>query len=158
MAQVAQGGTGRNTKISRPVKARNWTFTLNNYTQEDIKSICDSKYQYIFQEEKGSQGTPHLQGLLSSTNAISFNSVKKLLPKAHIEVCKNKIASIQYCQKNSTRVGKIFTNVDSWTNGTEIGTALDPRKLDKSEFQKFIELQVEETMLEDDGVCWGRWA
>lgn len=149
MAQVAQSGTGRNTKKTRPVKARNWQFTLNNYTPEDVKKICESKFQYIFQEETGKSGTKHLQGMLSSINAISFNSIKRLIPSAHIEVAINKIALINYCQKGDTRTGKIFCNVDSWINGTENGTTQvkDIRLMSNIEKMKMAEEAFEESWI-----------
>jgi len=60
MAQMAQVGTERNTvdlsSASRQ-KSRNWCFTLNNYMEAEIKNICEGKYQYIFQEETGEEGT-----------------------------------------------------------------------------------------------------
>lgn len=112
MAQVAHVAQGRNTNNKRPCKSRNWAFTLNNYTEAEIKAIENSGHQYIFQEETGKQGTPHLQGGLFATNAISMNSVKKLIPRAHLEVCKNKFATINYCQKGETRTGKVYTNME----------------------------------------------
>lgn len=114
MAQMAQVGTVRNTRLGTVKKSRNWCFTLNNYTLDDIGTLTQSSYQYIFQEEKGENGTAHLQGLLCSNNAVSFNSIKKLIPRAHIEACKNKNASINYCKKGESRCGKIYTNVESW--------------------------------------------
>lgn len=95
---------------------RNYCFTLNNYIAEDIDTITqafsDKKAKYIFQEETGKEGTPHLQGSVFFENAMSFNKIKKILPKAHIEICKNKMASINYCQKGETRTGEIYTNMD----------------------------------------------
>jgi len=85
MAQVAQVGTGRNTDHNSPVKrskSRNWCFTLNNYMEAEIKNICKDDYQYIFQEETGTSGTPHLQGLimLKTPQALSF--MKKINSRA----------------------------------------------------------------------------
>lgn len=94
-------------------RSRNWVFTLNNYTPDDIKifsSIKDCKF--TFQEEIGEQGTPHLQGLLVFKNAKTFAKMKKIHIKAHWEVCKNVRASQLYCSKNDTRSGEIFTNMD----------------------------------------------
>jgi len=115
MAQVAQVGTGRNTDHNSPVKrskSRNWCFTLNNYMEAEIKNICKDDYQYIFQEETGTSGTPHLQGLimLKTPQALSF--MKKINSRAHWEICKNKFASINYCQKGETRSGMLYKNID----------------------------------------------
>ncbi len=100
--------------IRPPSKARNWVFTLNNYTQKDIGTFFDTKFnlnlkQFCFQEEKGENGTPHLQGVLAYTNAISFNTVKKISPNSHWEICRNLKKALQYCSKADTRNGKTFT-------------------------------------------------
>lgn len=100
-------------------KSRGFTFTLNNYTNDDINMIKEFKCQYIFQEETGESGTKHLQGMLYFTNAVSFNTVKTMLPRAHIEKMKSKIASIKYCSKEDTRTGEIYSN---FNYGGEIGT------------------------------------
>lgn len=122
MAQSTQKKTGVcNTKIQTPsaAKARNWTFTLNNYTRVHIDNLLTLDCLYVFQEETGEKGTPHLQGLLVFKNAVSFNSVKRLIPTAHIEKCKNKNASIRYCSKEDSRTGGIYTNM---TDKTYFGT------------------------------------
>ncbi len=95
-------------------KARNWFFTLNNYTQKDIGTIIDERFklymkQYCFQEEKGESGTKHLQGILIYKNPISFNTMKKLLPEAHWEKARNKKNALRYCCKEDTRDGKVYT-------------------------------------------------
>lgn len=108
--------TSRNTNRGRLVRCRNWCFTLNNHTKDDIDTLTQQfsvkKSVYVFQEEKGENGTRHLQGLVCFPNAISQKSIKQIMPRAHLEVCKNKIASIQYCSKEETRDGNIFTNMD----------------------------------------------
>lgn len=108
--------SGRNTRSTVPKKARNWCFTLNNPTEEIVaqlhKQFLTQKIDFVFQEEKGKSGTPHLQGLLCFQHAKSFATIKKLMPTAHIEVCRNKIASMQYCSKEDTRDGRCFTNMD----------------------------------------------
>lgn len=106
----------RNTNKKPRIQGFAWLFTLNNYTNEDILSITDpvksQKYQYIFQEEKGEMGTEHLQGYLKYHKKVSFNEVKKLMPKAHIEQAKNKYACMNYCKKAETRNGKIYKNFE----------------------------------------------
>lgn len=125
MAQPAQKNSAVcNTKIQTAGagKGRNWAFTLNNYKEVDINRLTSFGGEYVFQEETGENGTPHLQGLLIYKNAVSFNSVKKLIPRAHIEKCKNKNASIRYCSKEDTRTGNIYENLRDktyiGTNGT----------------------------------------
>lgn len=89
--------------------AKHWCFTLNNYTDSDINEISSNIHisKYIFQEEKGQNGTPHLQGYIEFMSKIRpkemFND------KIHWEKTKDIKASIKYCQKEDTRVGKIYT-------------------------------------------------
>lgn len=97
-----------NTKI---IKSRGWCITINNYSQAEVKALSTLKCEYLFQEETGENGTPHLQGMLYYKNAVPFKTVKELFPRAHIEKMKNKIASIKYCSKEDTRSGKIYTNI-----------------------------------------------
>lgn len=85
-------------------RSRHFCFTLNNYVEEDIEVIKTLFDKYTFQEEAGS--TPHLQGVGSFNNPRTWNSIKKALPKAHIEVCKNLKNSISYCSKIDTRNGR----------------------------------------------------
>lgn len=92
-------------------KSRGYTFTLNNYTEDDVKSIKLFPCEYLFQEETGASGTRHLQGMLYFRNAVTFNSVKGRMPTAHIEKMKSKIASIKYCSKEDTRTGRMYTNI-----------------------------------------------
>lgn len=92
--------------------AKHWCFTLNNYSDKDIRSISSNSSikKYIFQEETGKEGTPHLQGY------IEFN--EKVRPinmfdnnKIHWEKCRDIKKSIDYCSKEETRTGKIYTNL-----------------------------------------------
>lgn len=90
-------------------RARNWCFTLNNYTEECIQRVLDTvNTRYVFQEEQGKEGTKHLQGYMYFKNARKFDQVKSLLDKAHWEVCRDKKASIEYCQKEDTRIGRVW--------------------------------------------------
>ncbi len=116
MAQNALTETYCNTnKVpkSTPSKCRNWCFTLNNYTENEISTIIREKdnsrcNKYCFQEEKGDNGTPHLQGTLAYKHAISFNTVKKLLPKAHWEKARSLNRALAYCCKKDTRNGHVW--------------------------------------------------
>lgn len=94
-----------NTKQSRINQLTKWCFTFNNYSNDDIsdlettfKKICK---KYVFQEEIGKCGTPHLQGsiwLLKKQRWTEFNLSKKI----HWEPMRNEEASLRYCQKSDT--------------------------------------------------------
>lgn len=83
-------------------KHRSYSFTLNNYTEEDEQRVQALEAKYIvYGRETASTGTPHLQGYLQFKNPRSFNSVKKSLGKtAHIEPSKgNAEQNRAYCSK-----------------------------------------------------------
>lgn len=67
-----------------------------------VKNI-GTKTQCILGNEKGKKKeTPHLQGYVEFKNARTFNQVKKLLPRAHIEKAKgNRQQNIDYCSKEN---------------------------------------------------------
>jgi len=126
-------------------KSRGWTFTLNNYTTEDIDHIKTLECEYLFQEETGESGTKHLQGMLYYKNAVAFNSVRNLLPRAHIEKMKNKIASIKYCSKEDTRTGEIYSNFNL---GDHIGTTTHSVNEEKKVYQDPLEKSKEKLFRE----------
>ena len=103
---------------AQPSPARHWCFTLNNHNNEDIKLISSNSSKikrFVFQEEIGENGTPHLQGYLELKGKKKrFNYVKSILgPRAHIEVVNNINAQIAYCCKDETRSGDVYTNIES---------------------------------------------
>lgn len=87
-------------------KSRKWVFTLNNYTEEEftkIKEFGEKNCKYfIVGKEIGESGTPHLQGYMRFANARSFASMKKTIPKAHIEIAfGTDIENQKYCSKDN---------------------------------------------------------
>lgn len=88
--------------------SRSYCFTINNPTDDDVASLrkLERTATYVVVgEEVGKNQTKHLQGYTRFKNATSFSSIKKKLPRAHIEVCKgNPQQNIKYCKKD----GKII--------------------------------------------------
>lgn len=86
-------------------RRRDYCFTINNPNEEDIESLANleasSKVRYmVVGEETGEQGTDHYQGYIYFHNAIAFDPLKKLLPRAHIEPCLGSPQqNIDYCTK-----------------------------------------------------------
>lgn len=120
MVRKCNSETLGNTKESR---SRNWAFTLNNYTELEIDAITRfSKCKYLFQEETGESGTPHLQGTLQFKDAKTLSKLKKLLPRAHLEICQDLKASLRYCCKEDSRTGEIYSNFDysKFTQNTHV--------------------------------------
>jgi len=106
------------TKIVSPPQEKNtiqhkyWCFTLNNYEESDIRLLCEiMEYEcewYIFQEETGESGTPHLQGTINLSKRQRLSQLKKWHNKIHWEWTKCVKASIEYCQKYESRSGNIY--------------------------------------------------
>jgi len=88
-----------------------WFFTFNNYVSEDIiilrKVFDELCYMYAFQEEKGEEGTPHLQGIISMKKRARWTEFG--LPKEiHWEKPINVKDCYKYCTKELTRNGDVF--------------------------------------------------
>ncbi len=90
-------------------QARNWVFTLNNPTDDEINAInalgteLPEPFRYIcFGKEVGEGGTPHLQGFISSKIKKTRNYVKAAVSgRAHLEVAKGSPAQNKtYCSKD----------------------------------------------------------
>lgn len=101
---VAQSPNGNTTKR---IRARVWSITINNPTEEDMTqwhSLLNTCDKYIWQKEMGESKTPHIQGHIVFKNPMSLTSLKKDLPRAHIEKTRNIKASEEYCQKLNTAI------------------------------------------------------
>lgn len=123
MAQMEHIHIGRgNTNNSSSTKKRSWILTINNPTDEDWQQLdelnLDEKVKdLIAQDEIGKEGTEHIQMFINWNNARTFNSMKKLFPKAHIEFVKDFIKAAEYCMKEESRnpLGKNIKKIESKT-------------------------------------------
>lgn len=73
--------------------AKNWCFTLNNWTSEEKQSIIQLipdqiKYVMFSEEVAPTTGTPHLQGYLQLVKKNKMSAVSKLIPRARLETAK----------------------------------------------------------------------
>lgn len=86
----------------RAARARSYCFTVNNYAYEDLMAFLDIECKYkCFGFEEGENGTPHIQGYVQFRNPTSFLTMKRCLPRAHIEIAKGTPAqNIEYCSKD----------------------------------------------------------
>ena len=86
----------------KDLRSRRWSWTLNNYTAEDLLEINKIPYKYIiYGDEYGKNNTNHLQGYLEFADAKSFTRIKKYLPKAHIEKSRGTpMENKEYCSKD----------------------------------------------------------
>jgi len=92
--------------------------------------------------EEGKEGTPHFQGMVT-TPQVRFSAVKKVYPRAHIELARNRQALDSYVHKDDTRVADV---ADRQSN---IPTLFDyqhtvARKWDDDEWRGFLDRRLEE--------------
>ncbi len=148
MTQMTQKN---NTKsdVSGNTRKRNWAFTLNNYTELDIKYILDTfahEKLYIFQEEIGKNNTKHLQGTVGFLNAKSFKVVRKIIPRGHWEIVRKLKNSIRYCNKKDTKNGKQWKkNVDKYLLKNEHKKQIIPTE----EQLSIIKKKIHDKMMKD---------
>nr|QSX73338.1 replication-associated protein [Pigeon circovirus] len=103
----AAAGGARRVAPRRPPReaaAKRWCFTLNNPTEEEIKSLDTwlvSDFHYaIVGKEVGEQGTPHLQGFVHLKQKKRLTQLKQLLKRAHWEKARGSDDDNEkYCSK-----------------------------------------------------------
>ncbi len=115
MTKRPKNDQGKNGNTIHSSRSRNYFFTLNNPVKNDkdlLINFFNQKGQYLFQLEKGKEGTLHYQGIVMMNNKISFTTLLKLNPKIHWEKARNKKACITYCSKDDTHIeGERYTNI-----------------------------------------------
>lgn len=100
----------------------NWTFTLNNYRQEDFEHLdklySQGHFKYLIygKEICPTTGTPHLQGFCQLSKKQRFSGVKKLFgSKYHLEEAITPWFAAEYCKKDGEwqDFGKFISQVCS---------------------------------------------
>lgn len=91
-------------------RATCWSITINNPTKEDLECLLPAGWAIEGQMECGAEGTPHYQGMLT-TPQVRFSAVKKVYPRANIQVARNKKALQKYVHKSDTRVAEVADRV-----------------------------------------------
>lgn len=93
--------------LTQTSKAKNWVFTLNNYTEEELQFFqglhaTNKDVLYVlFGREVGEEGTPHLQGMLCFSKRFTMGNMKRLNPRAHFECTRRLAESVVYCKKDN---------------------------------------------------------
>lgn len=90
-------------------RATCWSITINNPKDSDLKVQLPAGWSMTGQMERGSEGTEHYQGMLK-TSQVRFTAVKKLFPRAHIEVARNRKALENYVHKEESRIATVNDN------------------------------------------------
>ena len=108
---------GGNTK-SPGKRRRAWCFTVNNFSEDEFTQLHSTfksmkGVKYTIGKEIGEKcKTPHLQGYVRFPNGKSFNAVRKIIPRAHIEGAHgDDSANYSYCAKGQDFVSNM--NIDS---------------------------------------------
>ncbi len=106
------------------VRNRNYSFTINNFTDDDFRDLQtfyekNCKFMIFGVEGLTDGKTPHYQGYLQLRNPKGFSAMKKkFVKRAHFEVSKGSDRqNIEYCSKE----GKIY----QWGEPTEQGKRND---------------------------------
>ena len=89
-------------------RAKHWTWTLNNPTNEEEQGICNAfpgngLVYHVFGREVGNSGTPHLQGYSIFESQVRFSTVKSRLGtnRLHLEVSRGSPQQNKdYCTKD----------------------------------------------------------
>lgn len=93
----------------RDTAAKRWCFTWNNPgsapgLRTKLEEICE---KFVYQRERGAQGTEHLQGAIWLKKKMRFSTLKSIDAAIHWEKMRNELASQDYCQKSDTRIGEV---------------------------------------------------
>lgn len=99
-----------------------WAITVNNPIQADDENISLARqkgWRVDGQLEKGENGTPHYQ-LMVSTGQVRFSAVKKAFPRAHIELARNPEALAQYVHKEDTRESTLSIESEMYPSYTKV--------------------------------------
>ncbi len=93
--------------------AMRWCFTYNNYPEhlDEFRHALEQQSKlFIFQEERGESGTPHLQGYVEFKSRQRLATLKnKFCTTLHWEVAHGtREQNITYCSKEATRSGGVY--------------------------------------------------
>jgi len=74
-------------------------------------SLTPLYVRYVFQEEVGAEGTPHLQGYIHYKNAVALSTIKSWNPRLHWEQARSVVNSVAYCSDATKRKpqGRLWT-------------------------------------------------
>lgn len=109
-------------------RAKRWFCTINNYNAEEIAFIESEmfhnlcKYIVYGKEEAPSTGMKHLHLYFRLKTKMYKNSLKKLFPRAWMEVAKgDELQCYQYCNKggNVKEFGERLKKIDEWMSKRE---------------------------------------
>lgn len=114
------------------IRARDWVFTINNYTDEDLKQLekAEKDCQYlIYGFEKGEKGTPHVQGYVEFKNPRQLGGVKQIIgERGHYETRKG---TMEEARKYTKKEG-------NWIERGETTKTKQGKRTDIDEIKKAV--------------------
>lgn len=142
-------------------KSRKFCFTLNNWNNSELEQIISSfntlDSKYIIGKEKGEQGTPHLQGYVEFKNPRSFNTLKKINNRLHIEkTIGTRIQNIKYCNKENNYISNFTDREESGLSFREYlkNKTLKDMKFEAKEWQQEIIDKIDKEESDNRKIYW----
>lgn len=90
-------------------KSTKWFLTINNPALSDDECLARARqlgWDCVGQKEVGEEGTPHYH-IHVKTPHIRGSAVKRMFPRANIQITLHEKAAIEYATKEETRVGTL---------------------------------------------------
>lgn len=126
--------------------AKGWCFTINNWTAQDLEELkaLEAKADYIvWKEERGEEGTVHLQGYVEMINRKTLIGMKKCLTRAHLEQRRGtQKEAVAYVKKEETTIGEINEYGTPTQQGerTDIDTFIEKIREGKTDLELLEEM------------------
>lgn len=114
--EVSVGNTNTDTSVPKYIQGKYWMFTINNYTDMDIKLMnawAEQALSICVTKEVGENGTPHLQGFIGFKGNKRLKALKKLHSRAHWELTRSKDAAMYSLKEHS----EVVVNENKKTQG-----------------------------------------
>lgn len=96
--------------VQPSTRSRSWIMTINNPTTADQASLCGHEVEYMIvgkEHFNDPDKTPHYQCYIRWSNAKTFVRMKKLFPRAHIQVANGSdLDNKKYCSKEEVLLEK----------------------------------------------------
>lgn len=103
--------------VNITTKSRNWSFTLNNYSEEEFQTLLNASsacYVVIGREVGSENGVPHLQGYMRFPNCVRMLTLSKINARCHWEPSTMGAEfNFMYCTKGK---GTFDQETKQWTN------------------------------------------
>lgn len=91
-----------------------WSFTWNNWSEEERRTVHQILLHecvwFVYQEEIGEQGTPHLQGTIKLKDKKRLTALKKFHSKISWRETNSVSAQVAYCTKIESRSGEQYVH------------------------------------------------